>query len=225
MPHRVVERLGGLAGKRASRGVGDRAGDDDGQPHAAALESLLNGKERRLGIERIEHRFQEEQVDAALEQPVERFVVGRDELIEADRAKARIVDIGRDRCGLVGRPEHASHETRPLRRLGLPFAHGVARELGGGAVELACKRLHAVVGKRHRSRVEGVGLDDVGARLQVLSMDVAHEPRLRERKQIVMATQLAWPVPKARAAVILFGEPRALDHRAHRAVEQHDALS
>ena len=111
MPHRVVERLGGLAGKRASRGVGDRAGDDDGQPHAAALESLLNGKERRLGIERIEHRFQEEQVDAALEQPVERFVVGRDELIEADRAKARIVDIGRDRCGLVGRPEHASHET------------------------------------------------------------------------------------------------------------------
>src|SRR5439155_1427381 len=84
-----------------------------------------------------------QEVNAALEQPVERFVVGGDELVEADRAKARIVDIGRDRCGLVGRAEHSSHETRPLRRLGLPLAHGVARELGGGAVELARKRLHA----------------------------------------------------------------------------------
>ena len=32
--HRVPERLDGLAGERAARGVGDRAGDDDRQVDA-----------------------------------------------------------------------------------------------------------------------------------------------------------------------------------------------
>src|SRR3954453_20029741 len=48
-----------------------------------------------------------------------------------------------------------------------------ARQLGRRAVQLARERLHAVVGERDGSRVERVRLDDVGAGLQVLGVDVA----------------------------------------------------
>ena len=56
-------------------------------------------------------------------------------------------------------------------------------------------------------------------------MDVAHQPRLRERKQVVVAAQLARPVAEARAAVVLFGETRALDHGAHGAVQEEDPFA
>src|SRR5207248_8651198 len=100
MAHRAIERLGRLAGERAPRGVGNCARDDDGQARAAALERLLDGKERGLGVERIEYGLDEQYVYAPLEQPLQCLTIGRDKFIEADRAKAGIVDIGRDGSGL-----------------------------------------------------------------------------------------------------------------------------
>ena len=55
-------------------------------------------------------------------------------------------------------------------------------------------------------------------------MDVADEARLGKGQQIVIAAQLARPVAESGAAIIFFGEPRALDHRAHGAVKQQDSL-
>ncbi len=56
-------------------------------------------------------------------------------------------------------------------------------------------------------------------------MNVAHQRRLRQREQVVIAAQLSRPVTETRAAVVLLGKARALDHRAHRAVEEQDALA
>src|SRR6478672_3607141 len=64
MTHGVVERLGRLARERASGSVGDRAGDDDWQSRAVTLESLVDGEERRLGIERVEDRLDQQQIGA-----------------------------------------------------------------------------------------------------------------------------------------------------------------
>ena len=225
MADRVIKRLGRLARKRPSRGIGDRAGDDYRQSHAAALECFFNRKEGRLGVQRVEHRFHEQEIDAALEQAVDRLAVRPEQPLEIDGAKTGIVDVRRDRPGLVRRPEHAGNEARPLRRARLPLAGGFARQLGAGAIHFARQALHAIVGKGDRRGIEGVRLDDVGARLQVLRVDVADQPRLGERQEVVMTAQLARPVAKAHAAVVLLGEPRALDHGAHRAVEQHDAAT
>ena len=224
VPHRVVERLGGLAGKGAPRGVGDRSGDHYRDAQAVALESLLDRDQGRLGVQRVEHRLDEEQVDATLEQAFHRLAVSGDQLVEGHGAKARVVDVGRNRRGFVRRTEHARDEAGALRIFGLGLPHGVPGEIRRRAVELAGELAHAVIGQRNGGRVESIRLDDVGARLQVLRVDIAHQRRLGQRQQVVVAFELAAPVAKALAAIVLFGEPGALDHGAHCAVEQKDAL-
>ena len=51
------------------------------------LERVVDREQRRLGVQRVEDRLDQQQVDAALEQPVDRFAVGGDQLVEADCAK------------------------------------------------------------------------------------------------------------------------------------------
>ena len=189
-----------------------------------AFESLLDRDQGRLGVQRVEHRLDEEQVDATLEQALHRLAVSGDQLVEAHGAKARVVDVGRNRRGFVRRTEHARDEAGALRIFGLGLPHGVPGEIGRRAVELAGELAHAVIGQRNGGRVESIRLDDVGARLQVLRVDIAHQRRLGQRQQVVVAFELAAPVAKALAAIVLFGEPGALDHGAHCAVEQKDAL-
>ena len=46
--------------------------------------------------------------------------------------------------------------------------------------------------------------------------------RLRERQQVVVALQIAGQIGEALAAELGFGQPVALDHRAHGAVEDQD---
>ena len=169
-------------------------GDDDRQPLPALLEQGLDGEDRRLGVQRVEDGLEQDQVDAAVDEARERLAVGRDQLVEVDVAKARIVDVGRDRRGLAGRPEHAGDEARP---------RGIARRMHSSAASRASRaarrlssytrRVQAVVGLRRRVRVEGVGLDDVGAGREVLGVDLADDLRLRQREQVVVALQVARP--------------------------------
>src|ERR1041384_1948840 len=94
-------------------------------------------------------------------------------LVGAEGAKPGFGAVRRKGRRLVGGTEPPRDKARPLRRLRVPLAHGIARELGGRTIELARKRLHAVIGKRHRGGVEGIGLDDVGTRLPIMRMDIA----------------------------------------------------
>ena len=138
------------------------------------LENLLDGEQGRLGVQRIEHRLDEEQVDAAFKQALERLAVGDDQFVEAHSAKARVVDVRRDRGGFVGWPEHAGDETRPPRVSGLGLQHSFPGEVRCRAIELSGEILHAVVGEGHGGRIERVRLDDIGASLEILQMDLAH---------------------------------------------------
>ena len=55
-------------------------------------------------------------------------------------------------------------------------------------------------------------------------MDFAHRVRLRQREQIVVAAHVALPVLEAGIAEGGFVEPALLQHGAHAAVEQQNAL-
>ena len=191
MAHRVPERLGRLARERAARGVGDRAGDDERQAHAARLEVFVDREQRGLGVERVEDGLDQQQVDAAVDQRGHRFGVGGHQLVEADVAKARIVDVGRDRGGAVGRTEHAGDEARLLRRFRCPGVGAFAGKPGSGKVDLAHPALQLVVGLRDARRVEGVGLDDVGAGFEKGVVDRAHDLGLGQREQVVVALEVA----------------------------------
>jgi len=69
-----------------------------------------------------------------------------------------------------------------------------------------------------------VGLDDVGAGLQVGAVDALDHRRLREDEDLGAVLEEVRMVREAVAAVVrLFGLV-GVDHRAHRAVQDHDPL-
>ena len=56
-------------------------------------------------------------------------------------------------------------------------------------------------------------------------MDAPDEVGLRQRQQVVVASQVARPVAKALAAELRLVQALALDHGAHGAVEDEDPLA
>ena len=157
-------------------------------------------------------------------QAVGRLEVRRDQLVVGHVAGAGVVDVGRDRRGPRRRAERAGDVARALRgRLGHLVAHR-PRQPGRLEVELVGELLHAVVGQRDRVGVEGVGLDEVGAGLEVLAVDAGDDVRLGEREQVVVADQVARPVREPLAAVARLVRPVPLDRRTHRTVDDEDAL-
>ncbi len=101
---------------------------------------------------------------------------------------------------------------------------GGAREPRRFEVHLAGQGFHPVVGLGDACRAEGVRFDDVRAGREVLLVDFLDHMRLREREQFVVALDVAVEIREARAPIGRFVELVLLDHRAHRAVENQDAL-
>ncbi len=93
VPDRVPERLGDLTGQRPAGRIGDGAGDDDRPAAPTVLEQRLDGEHRRLGVQRIEDRLDDEQVGTAVDQAVGGFEVGRDQLVVGDVAGSGIIDV------------------------------------------------------------------------------------------------------------------------------------
>ena len=224
MAHRIPECLAGLAGERAAGGVGDGARDHHRQPQLVDVEVLLDGEQRRLGIERVENGFDDQDVDTALDQAVDGFQIGRAQLVEADIAEAGVIDVRRNGGGARGGSQHAGDEARFVRILCGRLVGGFARQAGSGEVELRHQMFHVVVRHGNRGGIEGVGLEDVGAGSQILVVNVPDDVRLRQGEQVVVALEVVRKVGETFAAIVGFAELVGLDHRPHRAVQDEDAL-
>ena len=111
--------------------------------------------ERRLGVECVEHRLDDQQVRPAVDQAFGGLPVGDPQRVEIDIARRRVLDIGGDRGGAVGRPDGARHPARPP----VPAAiHDGAGDSGRSLVDLPGESFHAVIGQRDPGSVEAVGL-------------------------------------------------------------------
>ena len=110
MAHRMPEGGRRLARQRAAGQIGDRAGDHHRQADALLVEDFLGGEDRRLGVQRVEDRLDQDDVGAAVDQAAQLLAIGDAQIVEGDGAVAGIVDVGRDRGGAVGRPERAGDE-------------------------------------------------------------------------------------------------------------------
>jgi hypothetical protein len=222
VPHGVPERLGHLAREGPPGGVGDGAADHDRPTAAALLEERLDGEDRGLGVEGVEDRLDEQQVGAAVHEAVGLLEVGLHEGLVGHVARTRVVDVRGDRRRAGRGAEGAGDVARLVGRLG---GHQVALGSGqpsGLVVQLVGQLDHVVVGERDPLGVERVGLDQVGAGLEVLPVDGADDLGLAEREQVVVALQVAGRVGEPLPAVLGLAEAVPLDHRAHRAVEhQH----
>jgi hypothetical protein len=220
---RVVERLGHLSSKSAARRIGNRSGDHHRQTAAGLLEIGLDREDRRLGVEGVEDGFDKQDVGAALHQPFGGFQVGLDQLIEGDGAVTRIVHIGRNVGGAGGGAEHARDEAWLVVAL-LEFIGHFTCQACTRHVHLVGQRLHAVVGLGDGVGAEGVGLDDIGAGLEIGSVDLAHDPWLGQHQQVVIALQIRGPCLEAFATILRLARLVSLDHGAGGAVEDQDTL-
>ena len=73
---RVIKGFGGLAGQRAPGGVGDGAGDHNRQIDPQRFKLLFDRKDRRFGVEGIEHRLNQNQIRPAFHQGFGGFTIG-----------------------------------------------------------------------------------------------------------------------------------------------------
>jgi hypothetical protein len=101
---------------------------------------------------------------------------------------------------------------------------GVLNDARRGQVHLARQEAHLVVVLRDRGGAEGVGLDQVGARGQVALVDVADHVGPREAEQLVVALHVLVEVLEALTPVLGLAQLEALDHGAHGAIEDGDAV-
>mmetsp|Transcript_7282 Transcript_7282/g.22028 ORF Transcript_7282/g.22028 Transcript_7282/m.22028 type:complete len:1134 (+) Transcript_7282:306-3707(+) len=181
---RVPERLVGLPRERAPRVVDDGARHEDGDPRALVGEELVDREERRLGVERVEDRFDQEEVDAARQQALALLVVRLDDLVPRAAAEGGVLHRRRHRQRLVGRADGTRREARPRGVLLRPRHRTLLRQLGRRLVdgEDLVIRIERVVALRDERAVECVGLNDVGARLEEVVVDLLNHVGARQHQ-------------------------------------------
>ena len=222
---RGPERLDGLARERPARGVGDGPGDDQRDAVAGRVVGGLDAEDRRLRIERVEDRLDDEQVRAARDEALGRLLVRLRELVERHVAGARILGLRGDRGGPVRRAEGAHDVARPARIGGFGEIGGLSGETRGLVVHLAHDVDQPVVGLGDARGGERVGLDDVRAGIEIGAVDREHDVRPDEREQVAVTAQVVRVVLEPLGPVVRLLEAVALDERAHRAVHDDDPLA
>ncbi len=80
--HRMPERGRRLAGQRAAGKIGDRAGNHHRQEDALFDEDLVAGEDRRLGVQRVEDRLDQDDVGAAVDQAAQLLAIGDAQIVE-----------------------------------------------------------------------------------------------------------------------------------------------
>ena len=182
------------------RAVGDGDRGHHRPADAALVERPLDREQRGLGVQRVEDRLDQQEVDAAVEQPERLLAVGGLELVEGDGARAGVVDVARQRGGLVRRPERAGHEAgaarlRRHRRVGRR-ARGPRR----GDVDLADERLEC----RSRPARSRCALNVLVSTMSAPAVEVRAVRRLDdvgpgEVQQLVVALDVARRGPRSRS--------------------------
>src|SRR5690606_7574989 len=105
--------------------------------------------------------------------------------LEGDVTRARVVDVWGNGGGARLRPQYAGDEARPVGGAG-----GIGlgpRNARRGEVHFVGQGLEAVVGLRNGGRPEGIGADDIRARLQILAVDLRNDFRLDQGQQLIVA--------------------------------------
>ena len=194
-----------------------------GRRSPRVLEVLVDREQRRLGVERVEDGLDQQQVGAAFDQRLDLLVVGGAQLLEVDVARARVVHVGADAGGLGRRAEGAGDEARLVRAW------------------RTCRRRRARAGpRRGSSRAPGRPCRSRPARSWWRRRCWSRSCRRRRpgslrgcrgsrraasglSSSLLPFTSL-WMVLEALAAVLRLAQLEALDHGAHGAVEDGDAL-
>ena len=206
----VVERspqsLDALSRQHGAHGL-DSDGDHKRDIHPELARQALHGQSAGFYVARVLTGFQQQQVHTTIDQRARLLEIGLLELGEGDAAG--------DRDGLRGR----THGTRDKAGLcgGRELVRGPPGQLGGNAIDRVGLLLQLVFRQNNRGAAKGVGLDDVGARFEVLAMNIEDDLRLADHEVFVAAVQRRSAKVRSRGVALL-------DHRSHGAIQNEDAL-
>jgi hypothetical protein len=175
---RHVQRVDHGGGRRDVRPHQQRAGGLHGDLHedGGVAAGFRAGDTRpvdgRLDLQRVLAGLYQEGIDVAVHQAAALFGQARLQRVVTDVA---------ERGQLGARPHPAQHPA--VAAIG-KFVRRLARQVGGGAVDLARAVRQAELAQRDRGTAERVGLDHVGAGGEVAAGDVAHQIGARQVQHI-----------------------------------------
>ena len=182
MGQRNPESFGGLARKRATRGIGNGAGDHDRPAAATSFENLFDRNYRRFGVECVENGFDEQNVGAAVDQAIGCLDIVAYQFVKGDVTGARVIHIGGNGGGARCRADDAGHQARLGRVLCGKFVTGGAGKGGTCNVEFVNDLFQFVIRLGKTCGIEGVGFNDVGTSRQVLLVDALNNFRASQQQ-------------------------------------------
>jgi hypothetical protein len=169
------------------------------------LERLARAEDGGLDLQDVLGGLDDDEVRAALDEPACLLLEHGDQLAEGDLAQRRVVGGGQ----MAGGADRARDE--------VVLADRLARDLRRALVDLQGVLAQAPLLELQARGLEAVGLDDLGTRLDHRLVQRLDDVRAVQDERLV-ALALKPAVVGGRQVVLLQG-------RAHRAVEDHDALA
>ena len=145
------------------------------------------------------------------------------QFIEGDVARAWVIDVRRNRSGFRLWAKRPRYKTGFLRRT--EFIAGLARDTCGLKVEFIREFGQVVIALRNGRRTKGIGFDHICTGSQIALMHFTDHVWAGERQELVVAFYVFAMLSKSWATKICLRQFVALNHRAHRAVQNHHALA
>ncbi len=179
---------------------------DDGDASFDLLEVIEDGGQRRLRLQQVLARLDDEQIGAAVHEAAHLHAVGVTQFFEGGVAERR---------QLRPRPDGAGDPPRALLRR--VVARHALRQLRRLEVQLVGHVRDLVLGEHDGRAAERVGLDHVAPDIEEARVNLLDRRRLTDEQVLRAALEL-------RAAVVLQRQVLRLETRPHRAVEDDDAL-
>ena len=181
MLHRRVECFHGLSQQRHP--TSEYCTGDHHRHFAFPLrENVADRKQTRLHIQRVKTGLRQQQIDTAIQQTSNLFSIGFHHLVKRKRPRTGLISVHRQ-LNFRG-PNAARHEAR-LTGIGCGrFVSHSPSELCTDAVDLPGQMRKFELFQRHDVGVERIGLDDVGADVDVFLMYFGNQIRLRQHQQV-----------------------------------------
>ena len=220
MRHGRKKRSQRLPRERAPGLVCHRGGEDYGQLFSLFFHHVGRRTESSLGVERIEGRFNDETVHAAVHQRGHLLAVGSGKRVEVECAQRGVAHVGAKGTGAVGRAHGTEHIARLVGRLFCKKVGFGSRQSCSFDIQLCAKMLATVIGHGDALRTERICFNEVRPRFKVSAMYFAHHVRPRQVEQVVVAFLQRRAFCHHAAAKVGIREAETLDHRANSAVEE-----
>ena len=225
MLHRSQKSFQCLTGQGTSRAVGNRYGKHQRNLTAHSRHRFLGRINGSLGIQRVENRFDKQQVHAPLNQRLHLFLIGRSQLVKSQRPITGIVHVGTHRTGLVRRSHRTGHPTgfvgsKCRKAIGSP-----ACDACGLQIDFTATVLQMIVGHGNALGTECIGFDNVRSGLKIGFVNLLNQIRTGNAKHIIVAFHLSGQVTEPFSTKIIFCQMIALNHRTLGSVQNQNALS